>query len=294
MVAAVGCLLVLATAGKVRAQDLVARLPDVAPSGPSHPVRAAECWEWHVLPDGLIYRSYLAGVKEPRLAVAWVHDEQEGWFQEVVLGGRMGLLRYGTSDTRWPEGWQIDIEGAALPRIDPEESLDLVSADFRFGVPVTYGRGPYQTKLAYYHVSSHLGDELMLKYPEVPRINYSRDAIVWGHSLYWTEDLRLYAEAAWAFHFDGGAEPWEFQFGIDYSPARATGRQAAPFIAINGHLREELNFGGNLSLQTGYMWRGPSGHMFRFGMQYYVGQSDQYEFFNRFENKIGFGIWYDY
>lgn len=254
----------------------------------------AEPWCWQILPNGLIYRSYLAGAKEPRFASAWAHERELGWIWDVALGGRVGLLRYGTQDSLWPEGWQLDIEGAALPRLVQDNGWILMASDFRFGIPLTYGCGRFRTKFGYYHLSSHLGDEYMLLQPSVRRLNYARDAILWGNSFYWTNDLRLYAEAAWAFSIDDGAEPWEFQFGIDYSPARATGRQAAPFIAINGHLREELNFGGNLSLQTGYMWRGPSGHMFRFGMQYYVGQSDQYEFFNRFENKIGFGIWYDY
>ena len=39
-------------------------------------------------------------------------------------------------------------------------------------------------------------------------------------------DLRFYGEANWAFHEDGGSRPWEFQFGIDYSPAQPNGLYA--------------------------------------------------------------------
>ncbi len=67
-----------------------------------------------------------------------------------------------------------------------------------------------------------------------------------------------------------------------------------PFLAVNGHLREEVDFGGNLSLQAGWLWRGISGHVFRMGMLYFNGKSDQFEFFNRDEEKIGLGLWYDY
>lgn len=65
-------------------------------------------------------------------------------------------------------------------------------------------------------------------------------------------------------------------------------------LAINGHLREELDFGGNLVVQAGWQWRGPAGHLFRTGLQYFNGKSDQFEFYDRFEQKIGIGIWYDF
>ena len=88
---------------------------------------------------------------------------------------------------------------------------------------------------------------------------------------------------------------WEFQFGIEYSPAVDNGHCGSPFAAFNGHLREEVSFGGNLVAQTGWQWRqAASGHLLRVGLEYYNGQSDQFEFFNRYENKIGVAIWYDY
>lgn len=257
-------------------------------------VVADEPWTLQVLPSGLIYRSYLAGVKEPRFASQWVHEKDTGWIWDIALGGRVGLFRYGTQDALLPDGWQLDMEGAGLPRLDMVNQCDLMAADFRFGVPLTYGRGPFRTKFGYYHLSSHLGDEYMVKHPSAQRINYSRDCLVWGNSYYATTDLRLYAEAAWAFQADGGAEPWEFQFGVDYSPMRPSHLRGDPFLALNTHLREDVNFGGNLVVQTGWQWRGETGHLFRVGMHYFAGKSDQFEFFNQYEKKLGFGLWYDY
>ena len=251
-------------------------------------------WKLQLLPDGLIYRSYLAGAKESRIGCTVVHEHKLGWIWDISLGGRMGVLRWGTEDTDRPEGWQIDLEGAGLPRLDFENHRDLTAVDFRFGVPVTYGRGRYQTKLAYYHLSSHLGDEYMVRHATLTRKNYARDVIVWGHSFFLTDDIRLYAEAGCAFFSLDGSEPWEFQFGVDYSPVRPQRRQGSPFFAINGHLREEADFGGNLVVQTGWQWRGDSGHLFRLGMQYYSGMSDQFEFYDQYEDKLGFGLWYDF
>lgn len=134
----------------------------------------------------------------------------------------------------------------------------------------------------------------MVRYETLQRINYSRDVLVWGNSWHLTPNTRLYAEAAWAFYCDGGSEPWEFQFGVDYSPIWGGSMAGAPFLALNAHLREEVDFGGNFVFQTGWQWRGRSGRLFRVGMQYYTGHSDQYEVFRRYEEKVGLGVWYDF
>jgi len=155
-------------------------------------------------------------------------------------------LRFGNRSAVHPEGWQLDIEGAGMPRLDLNDGRrDLNSADFRFGVPLTYGIGRYQMKFAYYHLSSHLGDELLLRTNiGDQRINYVRDAVVWGHSYFLTPEVRSYLELAYSFNADGGAEPWEIQFGLEYAPPCPTGRQGAPFVAVNALLQQERDFGG--------------------------------------------------
>jgi hypothetical protein len=189
---------------------------------------------------------------------------------------------------------RISIEGAGLPRLDIQEDSDLVSADFRFGIPIVYGTETFQAKVAYYHLSSHLGDEYLLKHPDFPRLNYSRDVLVNGYSWYALPDLRLYTEASWAFTSDV-SEPWEFLFGVDYSPAGPTGIHGAPFAVVAGHLRQEVDFGGNLVVQAGWAWRGsPGDGLLRMGFEYFNGKSDQFSFFNESESRSGIGIWYDF
>jgi hypothetical protein len=258
-------------------------------------VSGAESWTWQKLPDGVIYPSYLAGPKEPRFAAVFNHDAHSGWALDLEAGGRVGLLRYGTDGGPRPDGWELDLEGAAFPRLDLDHDEDLIAADFRVGVPLTFGAGPFQFKLAAYHLSSHLGDEYLVRFPATQRINYSRHALVLGGSYYVTDDLRLYAEAEWAFYADGGSRPWKFQFGLDYSPLRAGSEaQGSPFLALNGQSCQELDYGGCFVLQAGWQWRGSSNHLLRIGAQYFKGKSDQYEFYTRNEEKIGAGLWYDF
>jgi hypothetical protein len=251
-------------------------------------------WAWQVLPQGLIYRSYLAGTKEPRLASVWNHDNRIGWMWDLTLGGRVGLLRYGTFDPLFPKGWELDMEGAAILRLNLDDDRDLVATDFRAGFPLTFSFSRWEHKFAYYHLSSHIGDEYLVENPMFQRINYSRDALVWGSAFRWTPNVRLYAEVGYAVYADGGSEPWETQFGVEYSPMIPNGFRPLPFLAINGALREDRNWSGNFVAQTGIQWRGYTGHLFRFGVEYYNGLSRQFEFFDQFEQQVGLGIWFDY
>jgi hypothetical protein len=254
----------------------------------------SRAYEWHLMPQGLIYRSYMAGEKESRFRSEWNHERSQGAIWDITLGGNVGILRYGTRGDVRPMGWQLGIEGAGMIRLDIDEDRDVDAADYRTGVPITWGDSIYQVKFAYYHLSSHLGDEFLLKNPGFPRLNYSRDVLVWGHSLYPSDQFRVYGEIGYAFYVDA-CQPWEVQFGVDWAPNYRTGGRGAPFAAVNGHLREEVDFGGNFVAQAGWAWRrGPATGLYRVGLHYYNGKDDQFSFFDNSVEKVGFGMWYDY
>ena len=265
---------------------------------------APQPWFWQMLPNNLIYTSYLAGPKEPRIGSVMYQatnpdvfnpSRQEGTLWDTTLGGRASILRFGSDPVVHPQGFEVQIEGAAFVRLDPNDDRDFRSGDYRFGVPLVYGVGRWQTKLAYYHNSAHLGDESMIKYPWFPRVNYVRDCIVWGNSWYPLDWLRLYGEVGWAFYNSGGSEPWEFQAGTELIQARPTGALGAPFLAVNGMSRQELDWGGNICVQAGWAWRGRrSEKLFRLGFEYLYGSDPQYEFVFYEQNRYGFGVWYDF
>ena len=252
-------------------------------------------WTWQLVPNGLLYKSYLAGTRESRISGALLYDTKDGWLLDSTLGGRVGVLRYGTPGATEAEGWQLDVEGAAFVRLNVEREWDVDSVDFRFGVPLTYRRGPWQWKAGYYHLSSHVGDEFLVRNPGFRRINYVRDSLFFGLGYYLTDDVRLYSEVGWALKTDDGAEPFEIQFGADYSPDYDFGLRGAPYLALNVHLREEVDLGGGINLMAGWQWRGPtSASTVRAGLQYYNGKKTQYAFFRQHEELLGFGVWYDY
>jgi hypothetical protein len=258
-------------------------------------VPGSDFWSWQVLPDGLIYHSYLAGVKESRLGTVWDYVKGYGWVWDATLGGRVGILRYGTQDGVRPEGWELDVEGAAFPELDLEQDGTLASVDFRAGAVLTYGFDRYQGKLGYYHLCSHLGDESSPLFTTLQQAGYIRDAIVWGNAYYLTDDLRIYGEASWAFHTWGVAKPWEFQIGAEYSPVSHAGDlSGSPFLAVDAEFRQDVNYEATLVVQAGWQWRSIHNRLLRIGVQFYTGKSEVFQIVDANERIVGIGMWYDF
>jgi hypothetical protein len=176
-----------------------------------------------------------------------------------------------------------------------EPSAALAGSDYRVGLFGTWKFARTAYKFGYYHVSSHVGDEYFLANLTFNRINYVRDSLLAGISHDLSESSRLYGEIGYAAGYQGGARPLEFQGGFEYTPIAQSSFRGAPFLAVNGHLREDFDFGGGVNVVSGWGWQGlETGHRLRIGLNYYYGPSLQWEFFDRRESLVGGGIWFDF
>jgi hypothetical protein len=259
------------------------------------PATEAGVLHYEFLPKDTLYPFYLADTKASRLAGQWLQGTADNTLLDGTLGGRFGVLRY-VDDTPAPytRGVQLDVEASAQVRLDMDLEHDVRSADFRAGVPLSASWGRLQARFGYYHLSSHVGDEYLLRYPQFDRQNYSRDVLFVGGAFWLDDRTRLYGEAGWAFYYDV-CEPWEFVLGVDSAPRRPTGPRGAPFYAVNGRLREEADFGGDVSAQLGWAWRSSyDSGLLRTGLYYFNGKSNQYSFYDQHEELVGAAIWYDF
>ncbi len=250
-------------------------------------------WCWVFRPQGFLYRTYWASSAEPRMSTQLWGDSTDNVNLDSQIAGRLGIVRFGLPDAE--EGFQLDLLAGAKLRQDLDHEIDMVGTDYRFDLPLTYRQGTQAWKFGFYHVSSHTGDEFLLNHPGFPRLNYYRDALYFGYSFSATPELRLYAELDYAF-FRDYADPWHIQFGFDYGPVEPTGARGAPFLAMNVHLREELNFGGNIQVQGGWAWNGEGlgAGTLRTGPFFYSGGSPQFSFYQQNEQQFGWGLWYDF
>src|SRR5690606_23593515 len=56
-------------------------------------------------------------------------------------------------------------------------SQELVNSDFVVGFEATHRRGVVSARLRVYHQSSHLGDEFLLRNPEITRFDFGFQAV---------------------------------------------------------------------------------------------------------------------
>ena len=262
-----------------------------------HPQTREQHLCWQLLPNGLLYKTYLAGEKEPRMQfVSYYDTKSKRKIWEAVLGGRAGLIRLSDPSVSNSDAFQLDLEGAVFARVLPEEvSAMLEGSDYRVGLYGTWKTDRLSYRAGYYHISAHVGDEYLIANPLFTRINYVRDSLLAGTAWEMNDSSRIYGEIGYALGIEGGAKPLEFQFGAEYTPLPTTQFTGAPFAAVNTHLREDFDFNGGVNIVAGWGWQGEeSKRRLRLGLNYYNGPSLQYEFFDRWENLVGGGIWLDY
>lgn len=267
----------------------------VSPTSHSRPKTADDSVRWRLLPDGLLWDPYLADPHEPRISLVIKNRIDEGYFADATLGGRVGLLRFGTGQSRNATGWQWDLEGAVMTRMNLEESEDVESMDYRFGTTISMREDRWSAKFGYFHISSHVGDEYLIRNPTFERVNYVTESLIAALSYDASESFRLYGETALAVKASGGAKAWQFQTGVEWVPPVAVAKRGGPFTALNINIREAVGFEPAFTLQSGWQWTGPeSGRRFRAGLHYHNGFTPQYSFFRDEEQTIGFGTWLDY
>ena len=130
--------------------------------------------------------------------------------------------------------------------------------------------------------------------PSFPKVSYIRDCLTLGLGMRPWPDVRLYSEVGYAVHVTGEAEEWEVRFGGEYVHAEPDDGRGGPFLATHCHLRQENNFSGNVTLELGWAWRAQGSRLFRLGLLYFNGLSEQYQFYNKYEEQLGTGAWYDF
>lgn len=271
--------------------DLLHNIPWNGPALPG----SDEAWSWQVLPQGLLFRPYYASEHESRLGIHVVRETQGKMnYWDPTIGARVGLIRYGTTSAGYPEGFQLDIEGAVIARLTLDTEGEVWGSDYRFAAPITYRNKNWEFQCGYYHISSHRGDELMIRQGNLERINYVRHSLIFGVAYRPDSNWRFYLGVDYAFYVDGGAEPWQLQVGFEYSPILAPNTMGSPFAACDMRLCEENNWSPNVVFELGWQWKSLYQHTLRTGLFLKTGFSNQCQFYDTREDQFGLGVWYDF
>jgi uncharacterized protein DUF1207 len=132
-------------------------------------------------PDGQLFSALVADPKEPSTFVSYLRgkfrtlDDPSGTVTNIVavgVGDSFGLVRFGGPAAG--EGLQVDVIGTIFAQFDRRAlSTDLINADYIIGVPLTFRRRGFSVRTKWYHQSSHLGDEYLLRDTGIERENLS-------------------------------------------------------------------------------------------------------------------------
>jgi hypothetical protein len=216
----------------------------------------------------------------------------------VGIGDQLGLFRY--NGPMVGEGIQLSLSGNIYAQFDLNApSFDLINADYVIGLPLTFRRGAFSTRIRLFHQSSHLGDEFILR-GSVVRENLAFEAIDALVSAEW-KGLRLYAGGEQMF----GAQPSEIQTllahggveirqpggGLSIGPLK----QARLVAALDAKSVEVLDWTMAWSGRAGFEIGGAPGseHLsrrWRLMGEYYDGPSPYGQFFRENVRYYGFGL----
>jgi hypothetical protein len=268
-------------------------------------VHEAEALGGVLFPEDQIFCPVLADPKEARSFVSLLRgtfrslDDPSGEgtnIGSVGLGDSFGLVRWGGPSPG--EGVQVDVVGSIFAQFAVSApSNDLINADYIVGVPITFRRSGFSTRVKLYHQSSHLGDEYLLSADDIQRENLSFESVevllsqemgpvrvyAGGERIFRREPTAL---AAKLFH--GGVELRTGRFGpgqlvgaVDLKATERTTDRDAWSRAVSGRVGLEV------------LRSGPGGHPGRLVtlmMEFYNGPSPYGQFFQDDISYVGVGL----
>ena len=254
-----------------------------------------------LFPQDQIFCPLLADPKEPRTFVSFLRgtfrslDDPAGKgtnIGSVGLGDTFGLLRWGGPSQG--EGVQLDVMGSIFAQFDlGTESNDLINADYIVGVPLTFRRSGFSTRVRLYHQSSHLGDEYLLRGEAIERENLSFESVDFLLSQE-MGPLRVYAGGERVFR----REPDTVAAKLFHGGAELRTGRAGPFQMVGGvdlKTTEQHDWSTAISGRVGLEWvrSGPSDHPGRLVtlmLEMYEGPSPYGQFFQDDISYVGVGL----
>jgi hypothetical protein len=157
-----------------------------------------------------IFPAPLASPTEPASMLRFAGDGQI----DFGLTQPLGLFKSeGARST-----WEIGLRPGIIARFKVRgRQLLLKASDFHIGIPVSYRRGNWSTRVEFFHVSSHRGADFASTYPE-PSFNYSREVlqtlVAYGRAGHW----RVYAGPSVLLHTIPALGRMSFEAGSEWYP----------------------------------------------------------------------------
>ena len=171
----------------------------------------------------------------------------------------------------------------------------LISNDWHVNAILTADFKRLRLAAEAYHESSHLGDEYSDRYPEQPRVNWSREIIgLWAS--YRAGLLKLHANASYAGIDAINVGRGAFSAAVDYrgKPGGILGGSAGTVWAVNADAQEYNNWKVTWSGRAGARFADPQGRRgIALLLTFLDGYSSQRQFFREKSRYYGVEVRFD-
>jgi Protein of unknown function (DUF1207) len=198
--------------------------------------------------------------------------------------------------------WEVNLQAGAFSFFDIGRSdRRLINTDYMVGGLISYRLHNWSAFLRYYHQSSHLGDELLMRSGQtISRMNISYEML----------DLKLSYDLWGILRFYGGAgvltrrdpsilAPYRLQYGAEYQHPTTIVDGVRPVVYADFQTYREQRprpsaetFNTNVSLRAGLQFESLSilDRKLQLLLEYYSGDSPNGQFFTRRIETIGIGL----
>jgi hypothetical protein len=256
-----------------------------------------EASHFEMFPESKLFEPLISDPRWPRFALTstWYLDDPElSHVADVSFGVTLPLLRVSTETVG---DFEFGIQGGVFSVFDfDSDSFDLVNSDFIGGLFGSYRLENASAMLRFYHQSSHLGDEFLLR-NRVDRVNLSFEVLDLLLSYdFWTW-LRIYAGGGVIVHREPSIDRGLLEAGTELqSPEALLNGWLRPFTALDLQFREESDWNTDLSLTWGLRLEHPRLRRTPIALvgEYYWGRSPNGQFYTRRIETIGLGIQIDF
>ena len=249
-----------------------------------------------LLPEGVIYDTPIADPRWPRFSAGYARHLNKIYGKDVFnlsFGENFSLMRYKTEGWTYEPGLQASLTGLMDIGSSPTR---LINSDYFIGagLSIVYNE-KWQNLIQFSHLSSHLGDELLISNPNYirKRVNLSYEAFKW-FTAYKFNFLRPYIGFGYLIDRDPSAlKPFTLEGGIDYfSENKFLFNTTRYVLGVYTHLWSENNFNPSLSVRTGLQLENPiwGGRHLQFLIDYAQGKSRHGQFYKKNEQYVGFII----
>jgi hypothetical protein len=219
------------------------------------PALAAAQGESRWFPGVEPFQSLIAAPREVQVRASFVSADRPGvgYFgrnieAEVAIGHTLAILRLddGSSPDR---AFTLGMEMGIFSRFFMEsDQRDLINSDFRIGLPAAFRSGAWEARLTIRHISSHLGDDYLVRFFEDEVAGgfgqTSKDGFEGFLARRVGNALRFYLGGDVNFHTNENMSRAGVRFGGEWEPVEpGDDNDSWPFLASDieyGSLSEKL------------------------------------------------------